>query len=132
MSSSEKSIMNGRGKLTITLLSLLLAGCATYESQPVYTTTTITGYSYGAAPYYAPPVYYVEPAPVYVRPAPVYVVPRPYFGAQIHGSYVDRHAHPPHPRHDNRPRPRPRDKNFGNAGDARIGGPGWTGSVWSR
>lgn len=116
-------------KLSAVLLPLLFAGCATYEAQPIYTTTSVTG-TYGAAPYYSPPVYYVEPSPVYVVPAPVYAAPGPAFRAQIQSGPQYRR----HDRHRHRHGRGPHDgeERSGNAAGARIGGPGWSGSVWGR
>jgi len=106
--------------LSVLALSLLLAGCATYESRPV-SQTTVTEYGHGPVVYYpAPSAYYVVPAPV----APVYVAPAPSFNMYIQsGPHFRRHEHS----HDGRTRLR-----GGKAENSRIGGPGWQGSVWSR
>jgi len=116
------------------VISLLLSGCATYESQPAYRETVTT---YGAAPivtystpptyYSTPPAYYVVPAPVY-DPVPVHVAPplyaAPSFGMRVEsGPRFRRHSPPLH--HQRRLR-------GGNGAGAQMGGPGWSGSVWSR
>ena len=115
--------------LTFAVLSMLLSGCATYESQPGYA-TTVTG-AYGPAPYYPPrTVYYVERAPAYVVPSPVYVTPAPAFGAQI---YSSPHQHRTHRNRDRRGRaPHTHEERTGNAAGSQLGGPGWGGTVWKR
>ena len=117
-------------KLSIPALAALLAGCATYESVPVQH-TTVTEYSHGPVTYYStPPVYYATPAPVYVAPPvyvtpPVYVAPAPSFSMHLRSGPSFRKD--PHPRGGGRHRLR-----GGNAADAQIGGPGRSGTVWSR
>lgn len=107
------------------LLPALLAGCATYEATPTH--ATVTSYPYMTEPYYqvAPPVYYVTPAPIYVSPVPS-------FGAHVHSRpYSSRQSIPYRRDHRERGQP-PRGRESGNAENARIGGPGWAGTVWSR
>lgn len=124
--------MNHISKLSIVLLPLVLAGCASYESRSAYSTTVPSAYSTAPYPYYSSPPAYYYPAPVYVvpAPAPVYAVPGPSFSAHIQSGphYVrpDRHRH----RHGRRPDSH--EEPAGNAAESRIGGPGWGGTVWKR
>lgn len=62
-------------------------------------------------------------SPVYIVP-PVYVAPAPAFNMQIQ-SGSNFHRHPD--KHIRRERLR-----SGNAEDSQVGGPGWSGTVWSR
>ena len=121
--------------LSVVALPILLAGCATYESQPAHH-TTVTSYGHGAVSYYSttppyystPPVYYVAPAPVYVGPpvyvAPAYVAPTPGFSMHMHSG--------PGLRRDTYPGGSRQRLGSGNAAGSRVGGPGWSGTVWSR
>lgn len=112
-------------KLFLLLIPFLFAGCATYESQPVYH-STVTAYSGTPAPYYpypAPTVYRVVPAPVYAAP-PVYIDPTPSFNLHIQSnSGFRRNDYSRDHRNDGRLR---------HKRDSRQGGPGWSGTVWSR
>lgn len=112
-------------------LAIMLTGCATYESQPGYRVAA-TEYSHGPVTYYStPPAYYAVPAPapvytvpqVYTAP-PVYVAPAPSFNMHIQSGPGFRRS--PHG-HGQRQRLR-----SGNATESQVGGPGWTGTVWSR
>lgn len=111
------------------IVAILLTGCATYESQPGYHVTA-TEYSHGPVTYYStPPAYYAVPAPVYTVPQvyaapPVYVAPAPSFNMHIQSGPSFRRSP-----HNHAPRQRLRS---GNAAHSQVGGPGWSGTVWSR
>ncbi|OWW18596.1 hypothetical protein [Noviherbaspirillum denitrificans] len=106
---------------SIVIAAVLLNGCAVYESHPGYQVSA-SDYGHGPVTYYTtPPAYYVAPAPVYVGP-PVYAAPVPSFSMQIQsGTGFRRGPHGPRQR-----------LRSGNAAGSQVGGPGWTGSVWSR
>lgn len=113
-------------KLSLLLVPCFIAGCATYESQPVYQ-SSVTAYSGAPAPYYypAPTVYRVAPAPVYVAP-PVYIDPTPSFNLHIQsGSSFSGNGYGyPYGYRDGR--------GYRQKSHSRQGGPGWSGTVWSR
>lgn len=119
-------------KLIALLLPTLLGGCATYESQPLYS-GTVESYPYSSPQYYpAPPAYYVTPAPVYVGP-PVYVNPVPSFGLQIQSAPHFGRAHDAPRQGTRHGRGRRGDDNERGTGEnSRMGGPGESGTVWKR
>jgi hypothetical protein len=112
-------------KLFLLLIPFLFAGCATYESQPVYH-SAVTAYSGMPAPYYyypAPTAYRVVPAPVYVAP-PAYIDPTPSFNLHIQSNSGFRRND--YSRGDREGRGHRHKR------DSRQGGSGWSGTVWSR
>lgn len=116
---------------SILAVATLTTGCATYESPSTHH-MSVTEYSHGPVTYYStPPVYYATPmpTPVYVSPPvyvapPVYVTPAPSFNMHIESGSGFRHQ--PHQR-GGRQRLR-----SGNAEGSQVGGPSWSGTVWSR